>query len=164
METSSFFTQGYVPPTAFYFEVAFQGNGNKKMDSSFQEVSGMKVTIETMEKKEGEDNIFVHHIPKSFKYDDLVLKRCLMKGSELEKWVKDAIEDFKFKPLNISLRLLSSNPEKKDVGTSNPVPLAVWNIEQAYPVSWELGGLSSTKNELAIETLTLKYRKFTKTL
>lgn len=51
METSSFFTQGYVPPTAFYFEVAFQGNGNKKMDSSFQEVSGMKVTIETMEKK-----------------------------------------------------------------------------------------------------------------
>lgn len=163
MDTSSFFTQGYVPPTAFYFEVVFIGNANSKMDSSFQEVSGLKVTIETMEKKEGEDNIFVQHLPKSIKYQDLVLKRCLMKGSNLEKWCKDAIEDFKFKPLNISLRLLSAKSVK--IGSTVTVtPLAVWNIEQAYPISWELGSLVSTKNELAIETLTLKYRKFTKTL
>jgi phage tail-like protein len=163
MDTSSFFTQGYVPPTAFYFEVVFIGNGNSKMDSSFQEVSGLKVTVETMVKKEGGDNVFVHHIPKSIKYDDLVLKRCLMKGSELEKWVKDAIEDFKFKPLNISLRLLSAKSVK--IGSTVTVtPLAVWNIEQAYPISWELGSLGSTKNELAIETLTFKYRRFTKTL
>ncbi|WP_373524362.1 phage tail protein [Aquiflexum sp.] len=163
METTSFFTPGYVPPTAFYFEVAFLGNGNKKMDSSFQEVSGLKVTVETMEKREGGDNVFVHHLPKSIKYDNLVLKRCLMKGSELEKWCRDAIENFKFKPLNISLRLLSS--KAAIIGSTKIVtPLAVWSIEQAYPISWELGGLGSTKNELAIETLTFKYRKFTKTL
>jgi phage tail-like protein len=161
MVYTSFFIPEYVPPTAFHFAVVFPGN--PPLDSSFQEVSGLKVTIETMEKKEGGDNVFVHHLPKSIKYDDLVLKRCLMKGSNLESWCRDAIEKFKFKPLNISLRLLSSKGVKVG-GTSVPVPLAVWNIEQAYPISWELGGLSSTKNELAIETLTLKYRKFNKTL
>lgn len=163
MDTTSFYTQGYVPPTAFYFEVVFIGNGNTKMDSSFQEVSGLKVTVETMEKREGGDNVFVHHLPKSIKYENLVLKRCLMKGSNLEKWCKDAIENFKFKPLNISLRLLSG--KAITIGKSKIVtPLAVWSIEQAYPISWELGALGSTKNELAIETLTFKYKKFTKTL
>lgn len=161
MINTSFFIPDYIPPTAFHFAVVFPGN--PPFDSSFQEVSGLKVTVETMEKREGGDNVFVHHLPKSIKYDDLVLKRCLMKGSKLDSWCRDAIENFKFKPLDISLRLLSSKAVKVG-GASIPIPLAVWSIEQAYPISWELGALNSTKNELAIETLTLKYRKFTKTL
>ncbi|MCH6200581.1 phage tail protein [Aquiflexum sp. LQ15W] len=161
MDTSSFLTEGYIPPTAFYFEVVFIGNGNSKMDSSFQEVSGLKVTVETMVKKESEDNIFVHHLPKSIKYDNLVLKRCLMKGSELEKWCRDAIENFEFKPLDIKLSLLSFNSE--GVGSHIPIQLAAWSIEKAYPISWELAPTGSGKNEFTIETLTLKYRKFSKT-
>ena len=163
MDSSIFFNQEIVPPTAFYFEVVFIGNGNTKMDSSFQEVSGLKVTIETTVENKGGDNIYVHNLPKSINYQDLVLKRCLMKGPNLEKWCRDAIEDFKFHPLNISLRLLSS--KSKTIGNSKIVtPLAEWSIEQAYPISWELGSLGSIKNELAIETLTFKYRRFTKTL
>ena len=163
MDTSSFFTEGHVPPTAFYFEVGLIGNGNYKMNSFFQEVSGLKVTVENPEKREGGDNVFVHHLPKSIKYENLVLKRCLMKGSELEKWCRDAIENFKFKPLNISLRLLSG--KSISIGSTKiATPLAVWAIEQAYPISWELGSIGNTKNEFAIETLTLKYRKFYKTL
>lgn len=38
------------------------------------------------------------------------------------------------------------------------IPLAVKFIEQVYPVFRDLGGLSSTKNELAIETLTPKIK------
>jgi phage tail-like protein len=164
MDSTSFFKQGDIPPTAFYFEVVFLGNGNEKMNSLFQEVSGLKATLENLEKREGGDNVFVHHLPKSINYENLVLKRCLTKNAELEKWCRDTIENFEFKPLDISLRLLSSNTEKKGTGTSNPLPLAVWNIEQAFPISWELGGFSSTKNEMAIETLTFKYRGFTKIL
>lgn len=162
MDTSSFFTQGYVPPTAFYFEVVFIGNGNSKMDSSFQEVSGLKVTVETMVKKEGGDNVFVHHLPKLIKHQDLVLKRCLSKSEDLEKWCKDAIEDFKFKPMNISLRLVSSKSEANEEVAN--VPLAVWSFEQAFPISWEIAFIGAAKNEFDIEALTLRYRKFTKTL
>ncbi|MCL6258083.1 phage tail protein [Aquiflexum sp. TKW24L] len=162
MDTSSFFTQGYVPPIAFYFEIVFIGNGNSKMDSSFQEVSGLKETIETTEKKEGGDNVFVHQIPKSINYQDIVLKRCLSKSEDLEKWCRDTIENFEFKPMEIKLRLLSSKSEAVE-GANIPIQLAAWSFEQAFPISWGLAAVGSGKNEFAIETLTLKYRKFIKT-
>lgn len=150
MIQESFFKSGYTPPTAFYFSVKFAGFD--QMDSSFQEVSGLKVTVGTVEKKEGGDNIFVHHLPTQPKYENLVLKRCLLKNSKLEKWCRDAIEDFRFDPKDIKLALLGANGGI----------LASWSIIKAFPVSWELSALNSTSNQLAIETLTLKYRLFRK--
>lgn len=160
MVNTSFFIPDYVPPPAFHFAVVFPGNPS--LDSSFQEVSGLKVTLETTEKMEGGDNVFVHQLPKSIKYNDLVLKRCLMKGSNLESWCRDAIENLKFKPLDISLRLVSSKSEANEEVAN--VPLAVWSFEQAFPISWELTFIGTAENEFEIEALTLKYRKFTKTL
>ena len=150
MGNDSFFKSGYTPPTAFYFSVKFTGFDD--MDSSFQEVSGLKVTIDTEPKKEGGDNNFVHHLPMQPKYENLVLKRCLLYNSKLDKWCRDAIENFKFDPKDIKLALLGANG-----GT-----LASWTITQAFPISWELGTLNSTSNQLAIETLTLKYKLFRK--
>ena len=60
MGNDSFFKSNYAPPTAFYFSVKFDGFDN--MDTSFQEVSGLKVTIDTVTKKEGGDNNFIHHL------------------------------------------------------------------------------------------------------
>jgi phage tail-like protein len=148
MGNDSFFKPNYAPPTAFYFSVKFAGLD--QMDSSFQEVSGLKVTVGTVEKKEGGDNNFVHHLPP--KFENLVLKRCLMYNSKLDRWCRDAIEDFKFDPKDIKLALLGANGGI----------LASWTIVKAFPISWELSTLNSTSNQLAIESLTLKYRLFRK--
>ncbi|HKJ40514.1 MAG TPA: phage tail protein [Sunxiuqinia sp.] len=150
MGSDSFFQSGYAPPTAFYFSVKF--NGFSEMDSSFQEVSGLKVTINTEPKKEGGDNNFVHHLPMQPKYENLVLKRCLLANSDLDQWCRDAIENFKFDPKDLQLSLLGADGKV----------LASWSIVQAYPISWELSTLNSTSNQLAIESLTLKYRLFRK--
>ena len=150
MAYDNFYKQNYAPPTAFYFAVKF--SGFPEMDCSFQEVSGLKVTLGTEERKEGSANEYVLHLPSPAKYEDLVFKRCLLNNSSLNRWCKDALEDFKFDPEDIKLQLLGAN------GGS----LASWNIMQAYPISWELSALNSTSNELAIETLTLKYRNFKK--
>ena len=147
---NNFYQQNYLPPTAFYFAVKFTGFPD--MDCSFQEVSGLKVTLSTEERKEGGENEYVLHLPKPPTYSDLVLKRCLLHNSKLTNWCKNALEDFKFDPKDIKLQLLGAN------GGS----LASWNIIQAYPISWELSSLNSKSNELAIETLTLKYRNFKK--
>lgn len=162
MDTSNFLTEGSVPPTAFYFEVVFLGNGNEKMVGSFLEVSGLNAAFETTEKKESGDNVFVHHLPKSINYENLVLKRCLSKSEDLEKWCRDTIENFEIKPMEIKLRLLSSKSEAVE-RANIPFQLAAWSLEKAFPISWELAVIGSEKNEFTIETLTLKYRKFTKT-
>jgi len=150
MDDSSFFKPEHTPPTAFYFSVRFKGFND--MDTAFQEVSGLKVTLGTVEKKEGGDNNFVHHLPSPPTYENLVLKRCLTYNSKLETWCRDALEGFKFDPKDIKLSLLGANGEI----------LASWTIVQAYPISWELATLDSSSNELVIESLTLKYRLFRK--
>ncbi len=152
MINNSFFKPGYTPPSAFYFNVKFTGFGSDKMESSFQEVSGLKVTLGTEPKKEGGDNRYMLHLPTPPKFENLVLKRCLLYNSKLEKWCRDALEDFKFDPKDIQVALLGANG-----GT-----LASWTVVQAYPIAWELSTLNSTSNQLAIETLTLKYRLFKK--
>ncbi|HMB62780.1 MAG TPA: phage tail protein [Eudoraea sp.] len=151
MAYNNFFKSNYTPPTAFYFDVKF--TGFPEMDSSFEEVSGLKVTLGTEERKEGGENEYVIHLPTPPKYENLVLKRCLLYNSTLTKWCRDAIEDFRFDPRDIKLQLLGAN------GGS----LASWSIMKAYPISWELATLNSSSNQLAIETLTLKYRNFKKT-
>ncbi|WP_074224595.1 phage tail protein [Algoriphagus halophilus] len=145
-----FFQDGYAPPTAFHFSVKFLKYGD--MESSFQEVSGLKVSVKVTEKKEGGDNEYVHYLPNPPVFQDLVLKRCLLPNEELTNWCRDALEKFKFEPLNLQIILLGPNRES----------MASWTVEKAFPISWELSPLNSTKNELAIETLTLKYTKFTK--
>ena len=148
MAYTGFFNSDYLPPTAFYFRLKF--DSVEDMDSSFQEVSGLKLTISTNEKKEGGNNAATFNIPNPPTYSDLVLKRCLMPNSNLDSWCKNAFEYFSFDPKDIELALLGSDG----------MPLALWNISKAYPISWELSSLNSTSNQLAIETLTLKYLSF----
>ncbi|WP_268034048.1 phage tail protein [Algoriphagus sp. PAP.12] len=150
MGDNSFFQTGYTPPTAFYFNVKFPDF--PEMDCSFQEVSGLKVTVKVTEKMEGGDNYFIHYLPSPPKYSNLVLKRALIQSSQLDSWCRDALEDFKFQPLDLQVILLGSQGE----------PLSSWSVYKAIPLSWELSTLGSTKNELAIETLTLKYKNFRK--
>ena len=138
------------PPTAFYFSVNFTGMMGT-IDSSFQEVSGLKATFGVEERKEDGENRFVHRFPTPPKFGDLVLKRCLMPNSKLDKWCSDAINNFKFSPRDIHISLLGAGDQKI---------LASWNVVQAFPISWELSALNSKTNELAIETLTLNYRHF----
>lgn len=148
MSISDFFQEGFIPPTAFYFSVNFRES--PEMDSSFQEVSGLKIELGNKQRIEGGDNSFVHELPATPTYSNLILKRSLIQNSNLDMWCKNAIENFEFDPKDIRLSLLGANG----------VVLASWNIVKAYPVSWELSSLDSVSNELAIETLELKYRNF----
>ncbi|AOW20711.1 phage tail protein [Urechidicola croceus] len=174
MSLKNLLIPNYTPPTAFYFSVKFKGFF--KEESSFQEVSGLKVTIDTQPKQEGGENQYFLHVPNRPKYSDLILKRSLVHNSELTKWCRDALEDFKFTPRDIHISLLAPgklsipNAIKQKAPSSvvnamlarNAQTLASWHIVQAYPISWELSTLNSTSNQLAIETLTLKYRHFVK--
>jgi phage tail-like protein len=149
MSLTGYFGSGSNPPTAFYFSVQFIGMDT--IDSSFQEVSGLKATFGKEERKEGGENRFVHSFPTPPSFDPLVLKRCLVPNSKLDNWCSNAINNFKFSPRNIHIFLL---------GAGKTQILASWNIVHAFPLSWELSSLNSKTNELAIETLTLNYRHF----
>lgn len=145
---TGFFNEVNSNPTDFYFEVKFMGRHD--MDSAFQRLSGLKLTFGTQEVREGGTNFFERELPTQPTYSNLILKRCLVFNSSLDKWCKGALEHFEFDPKNLKVSLVKNN------GGS----LASWIIDGAYPVSWELSSLDNASNEVAIETLELQYRHF----
>jgi phage tail-like protein len=143
------------PLPAFYFKVVFAALGNS--DTSFQEVSGISSEMETEPIVEG-GNQYSLLLPKSLKHANLVLKRGIADvSSPLVAWCRAVLEtDFTvpIMPSLVSVHLLGEQ------GT----PLCGWEFANAYPVKWNIESFSSTKNEVAIETIELCYLSSSRTL
>lgn len=137
------------PLPAFYFHVSF--TDLTVTDSSFQEVSGLSQEVETEEIVEGGENTFVHRLPKSVKSSKLTLKRGVAPiTSPLLYWCRSCIEGGFEKPIvpkGVVVKLLN------EMG----VPVRVWELQNAYPVSFEIEAFNSTKNEVAIEKIEMVY-------
>lgn len=153
----------YYPPVGFYFKVKFEGLDKDLADDvQFQSVSGLSTDIETEEYAEGGENRFKHKLPTRIKFPNLVLKRGLFKDSSIIKWCEDAIENFKFKPLNLIISLYSESQSEGQgsSGSKENKPLVSWKITHAIPVKWSIDELSSMDSKLVMETLELTYNYF----
>ncbi len=139
------------PPVSFHFKVEFTGLPSQEADVQFQSVAGLSVDIETEEFAEGGENRFKHKFPVRTKFPNLVLKRGMVKDTELIKWCRNAIESFQFEPIDLTVKLLNEEQE----------PMVTWNVVHAYPVKWNLSDLNAEENKIAIETIELAYNYFT---
>lgn len=143
------FEQGY-PPPAFSFAVSF-GNGSTIDDTAFSEVSGIGSEFETEAVVEGGENRFVHQLPKQIKHGQLELKRGIARlNSPLAQWCKDTLEGEFAKRIKLEVVIV------KLQGANGQV-LRVWQFNDAYPVKWSVDPFGSTKNDVAIETISLAY-------
>jgi phage tail-like protein len=140
---------GLYPPSAFYFKVVF--SNAKNADSAFQEVSGISSEISTEDVIEGGENRYVHKLPTGVKHGNLELKRGIaLLSSPLVVWCKSVMEKSfitRIRPQTIIVFLLNEKAE----------PIRGWKFVNAFPVKWEVESFNSTKNEVAIEKITLSY-------
>ena len=141
----------YYPPVGFHFLVEFEGLGSKEKDHQFQSVSGLSVDIETEEIAEGGENRFKHKLPVKTKYPNLTLKRGILIDSVVIDWCRNAIENFSFKPVNLTVKLLNEDHQ----------PLVSWNVVHAYPVKWAVEDFNAEESKLVIENVELTYNYFT---
>ncbi len=141
----------YYPPVGFHFLVEFEGLGTEEKDHQFQSVSGLSVDIETEEIAEGGENRFKHKLPVKTKYPNLVLKRGVLIDSKVIDWCKDAIENFEFKPVNLTVKLLNEQH----------LPLISWNVVHAYPIKWSVEDFNAQESKLVVESFELTYNYFT---
>jgi phage tail-like protein len=146
-------------PVGFHFKVEFQGIETKQNDHQFQSVSGLSIDLETEEIAEGGENRFKHKIPVRTKFPNLVLKRGMLLDSGVIKWCKNALENFVFEPIDITVSLLEKSSGESS--ESDSVPLQSWNIVHAYPVKWNVSDLNAEENKYVIETLEISYNYFT---
>lgn len=141
---------GYYPPVGFHFKVEFLDLGNDN-DCRFQSVSGLSVEFDTESFKEGGENRFEHKLPVRTKYPDLALKRGMLTGSKVIKWVKDALQKRDIKPVEINVTLMN---EKHTA-------IQTWHIHKAWPRKWSISDFNAQENAIVVETLELCYTHFT---
>jgi phage tail-like protein len=141
----------YYPPVGFHFLVEFADLGTAEKDHQFQSVSGLSVDIETEEIAEGGENRFKHKLPVKTKYPNLVLKRGILVDSDVIEWCRKAIENFEFKPIDLTVKLLNQDHD----------PLMYWKVIHAYPVKWAVEDLSALESKIVVESFELAYNYFT---
>lgn len=142
-------------PVSFSFHVEFDKFGQDK-DCSFQEVSGMDMTMETEDVQAGGENRFVYKLPKGIRQDKLVMKRGVANDSSpLMGWCKSVLENglsVPLQPQDVKVYLLDETGVK----------IRGWTFHSAYPVRWSVDELNSTKNSVSIETIEFAYLNCTR--
>ncbi|HVD96927.1 MAG TPA: phage tail protein [Cytophagaceae bacterium] len=139
------------PPVGFHFKVQFEGlSGLTDNDTRFMEVGGLNVSIKTDPYQEGGENRFSWALPTGVQYETLKLRRGLIVDSGINNWVRDAVSNFSFKPVNLMVTLL--NPDHQ--------PLQSWHVVGAYPVNWKTSEFKAMASEIVTEELELYYQYF----
>ncbi len=139
------------PLTGFHFIVAFELFPQLPTDFSFQEVSGLSVSVEMESFKEGGQNRFEHRLPVRTGYTDIILKRGMFEvPSGLMAWCINAVENFNFQPSNVLISMLNDSH----------VPVQSWYVVNAIPKKVEFSNLNAEQSQVAIETMTLSYNYF----
>jgi phage tail-like protein len=143
----------FAPPSGFHFLVRFEGLLIKYPgipDIGFQEVTGINVDIGVEEYQEGGENRFKHRLPQPVSYPNLTLKRGMLIGSQLMRWFKESVEEFKFEANDITVVLLNHDH----------LPLQAWNFINAWPVKWSFDGLNAQENKLMIESIEFSFQYY----
>ncbi len=121
------------------------------LEAYFVECSGLTITTEVMEYKEGGLNSYTHKLPVRTSYTNLTLKRGLTNSFKFWDWYKKSING-KPEKLNISIILYSAD-----------VPGSAqrrWDIQAAYPIKWSGPQFNAKSGEYTIETIELAYDWF----
>ncbi|MEZ4828379.1 MAG: phage tail protein [Bacteroidia bacterium] len=142
----------WYPPASFYFEMKLSGSGHTN-DAIFMEVSGLEKPVISPLPEEGGSPI-AHIVPQRVVYENITLKRGLLKNSEITKWCEDAFVNGKIVLKDIQISLLDEK------GT----PLASWLIKNAFPIKWSVSKANTSGDEITVEHLEISFEYFTKTL
>ncbi len=128
--------------------------GLEKSDTSFQEITGISKEWDLEEVRGGGENNFKYRLPTLCKYQNLVLKRGIVKNtSPLIDWCKSVLDGGLAEPIipkNMTVSVLNADGDA----------CRSWNFTRAYPVKWSVSDLKSQENAILIESIELAYEYF----
>jgi len=135
------------PIPKFHFRVEWGG-----ADIGFTEVSGLEVSTEVIEYREGSSkNYSKIKMPGMIKHNNVTLKRGTFKGNNefYDWWNTVALNTVERRDITISL--LNENHE----------PVVVWKLMNAFAVKVQSTDLKADGNEVAIESLEVAHEGLT---
>ncbi|MBD2700751.1 phage tail protein [Spirosoma sp. BT702] len=132
------------PLPKFHFRVDWDGIAN----AGFTEVTGLEVTTEKIEYRDGVSPEFSKiKMPGMQTFGDITLKRGSFKGdNEFYNWWNSVALNT-ITRRNVTISLLNEAHE----------PVVVWKVKNAWPLKVTSSDLNAGSNEVAVETLVLAH-------
>jgi phage tail-like protein len=109
----------------------------------FNHCSGLELSFDVFEYQEGGNNDFVHRLPGTLRYPNLVLSRGLTEQEALIKWFMATRTQAERKEITLTLQ----------TGTAQ----RVWTFADAFPVKWTGPTLDAETGDIATETLEIAH-------
>ena len=136
------------PLPKFHFRVDWDGIAN----AGFTEVTGLEVTTEKIEYRDGASPEFSKiKMPGMQTFGDLTLKRGSFKGdNEFFNWWNTVAMNT-ITRRNVTISLLNEAHE----------PVVVWKVKNAWPLKVTSSDLNAGSNEVSVETLVLAHEGVT---
>jgi phage tail-like protein len=114
--------------------------------AGFRECSGLDAANDSIDYREGSDNLAVKKIPGLVKYSNITLKWGMTTDPDIWEWRKSAM-DGKVQRKNLSIVMLGE--DGAEVGR--------WNVENAWCTKLTLPSFNATGNDVAIETMEITH-------
>src|SRR5687768_15143916 len=131
------------PYAAHNFEITIDGvsDGNSAT-GAFAEVSGLEVTIDPIEYRNGTDDVTVRKRQGLKKFTNITAKRGLIGNLDFWNWV---------------VRAMAGGVDRRDGHVAlldeDKREVMRWNFKNAWPSKWTGPGLNAKNNEISMETL-----------
>jgi phage tail-like protein len=131
------------PMPAYHFNVDWGGTR-----TGFTEVSGLNITHELVEYREGNSPVDASiKIPGRTMFDNIILKRGIVKGdTDFLDWMKTK-QNSLIQRRDIVISLLDETH----------APIMVWKVHNAFPVKYSGPQLHSCSSEVAMESLEIAH-------
>ncbi|MGB7341880.1 MAG: phage tail protein [Phototrophicaceae bacterium] len=135
-----------------------QYNFAVELDSSivaqFQEVSGLDVTTDVIEYREGNQNMTVRKLPGLTKFSNITLKKGItIDNQALWDWQQKAALGTVQRFQTIAIILMDDTQQIQAVR---------WELTDAWPTKWTGPDLNSTGNSVAVESIEIVHEGITK--
>ena len=150
-------------PLDFLYDKAGTSNATFSVDidkvpiGRFTEVSGLEVSLETEEFKEGGVNGHTHHLPTRLVWPNITLKRGITFENLLLVWFEESVGP-KFASTG---KAGSSREVAINLISSTGKTLRTWTLHDAYPVKWTGPSFAADSNDFATEQLEIAHSGFT---
>jgi phage tail-like protein len=145
------------PYKEFMYEVVITG-AQHFAKFGFQRVSGLRVSLDVVEYREGGDNLTTHKSAGQAKFEPITLERGMSEDLDQWNWFKKV-----FNLTNLSGQSLE--PHYKGIMTiklkdRNKSVVKTWEVVECWPSSWETGDFNAQGSGVMIERVVIQHEGF----
>lgn len=121
-------------------------NFTDRADGGFSECSGLEMTMDVEDYKEGGNNGTVLKFPTSVKWNDITLKKGITLSTELWDWFDGFVQ---------------GRGERKDgliiLNNEAQLPQIAWGFKRGLPIKYTAPSMNASQSEVAVESIQIAH-------